>query len=54
MGAMAENTQGTDTPKTVTVPDRVGLEGLEEKFSTRWEADRVYAYDPDTSREEVF
>src|SRR5699024_10993613 len=54
MVAMAENTQGTDTPKTVTVPDRVGLEGLEDKFSARWEEDRVYAFDPDTSREEVF
>ncbi len=51
---MAENEMGTDTPKTVNVPDRVGLEGLEEKFSSRWEENRVYAFDPDTTRDEVF
>lgn len=54
MVAMAENTLGTDSPTTVNVPDRVGLEGLEEKFSTRWEEDRVYAFDPETTRDEVF
>src|SRR5690625_3272121 len=54
MVAMAENTTGTDTPKTVNVPDRVGLEGLEEKFSARWEYNRVYAFNPDTTREQVF
>src|SRR5690625_7858663 len=53
MVAMAENTTGTDTPKTVNVPERVGLEGLEEKFSARWENNRVYAFNPDTTREQV-
>lgn len=54
MVAMAENEKGTDTPKTVNVPDRVGLEGLEDKFGARWEADRIYAFDPDTTRDDVF
>ena len=54
MVAMAENEMGTDTPKMVNVPDRVGLEGLEEKFSSRWEENRVYAFDPDTTRDDVF
>lgn len=54
MVAMAENETGTDTPTTVNVPDRVGLEGLEEKFSARWEENRVYAFDPDTTRDDVF
>ena len=52
--AMAENTTGTDTPKTISVPDRVGLEGLEEKFSARWEENRVYAFDPNTTRDQVY
>ena len=41
--AMAGNATGSDTPKTISVPDRVGLEGLEKEFSARWEENRVYA-----------
>ncbi|NLZ98956.1 MAG: valine--tRNA ligase, partial [Micrococcus sp.] len=51
---MAENEMGTDTPKTVNVPDRVGLEGLEDKFNARWAENRVYAFDPNTTRNDVF
>lgn len=54
MVAMAENEMGTDTPKTVNVPDRVGLEGLEDKFNARWAENRVYAFDPNTTRNDVF
>ena len=54
MVAMAENEMGTDTPKTVNVPDRVGLEGLEEKLNARWAENGVYAFDPNTTRNEVF
>src|SRR5690625_2838998 len=51
METMSENPPSKDAPKTVNVPDHVGLEGLEEKFSTRLEEYRVYAFDPNTSRE---
>src|SRR5699024_10323091 len=40
--------------KTVNVPDRVGLEGLEEKLNARWAENGVYAFDPNTTRNEVF
>lgn len=36
------------------VPDRVSPDGLEEKWQDRWEADQVFAFDPDTTREAVF
>ncbi|CAM3636200.1 valine--tRNA ligase [Micrococcus flavus] len=60
---MAENTQGTDTPTdastapstaAVTVPDKPALEGLEEKLTARWAEEGVYAFDADTTREQVY
>lgn len=51
---MAEDLQGSNSPKNNTIPDRPGLEGLEEKFTARWEADRVYVFDPDTDRDQVY
>lgn len=51
---MAEDNLGTDTPKTVNVPDRPALEGLEEKFNAQWETDRTYAFNPDTTRDQVY
>ncbi|MEO9246371.1 valine--tRNA ligase [Citricoccus nitrophenolicus] len=58
---MAEQTPGTDTPApspstapSVTVPDRPGLEGLEDKLSAVWREDGTYAFDPDTTREAVY
>lgn len=51
---MAENKQGTDSPITINVPDRPALEGLEEKLSARWEANKTYAFDRETTREEVY
>jgi valyl-tRNA synthetase len=46
----------TTTPQTpaVVVPDRPALEGLEDKWSQRWEADQVYAFDRTKSRPEVY
>ncbi|HIT77027.1 MAG TPA: valine--tRNA ligase [Candidatus Avipropionibacterium avicola] len=48
----------TTTPPTrpvdVVVPDRPALEGLEQKWSQRWLADRTYSFDGATSRDEVF
>ncbi|WP_460465857.1 valine--tRNA ligase [Arthrobacter pigmenti] len=61
---MAEHHQGTDTPSHesdaapisngVVVPDRPALEGLEDKLSQRWRADKTYKFNPETSRDEVY
>lgn len=62
---MAENTQGTDTPidastpstpaaGAVAVPDKPALEGLEEKLTARWADERTYAFDTQTTREQVY
>jgi valyl-tRNA synthetase len=36
------------------VPDKPGLEGLEIKWSDRWEADRIYRFDRTQPRERVY
>jgi len=36
------------------VPDKPALEGLEARWSIRWDADQTYAFPGATSREEVF
>ncbi|MFC7402570.1 valine--tRNA ligase [Citricoccus sp. GCM10030269] len=55
---MAEQTPGTDAPTSstpaVTVPDRPALEGLEEKLSAKWRRDGTYAFDENTTREQVY
>ncbi|WP_030014410.1 valine--tRNA ligase [Curtobacterium sp. S6] len=51
---MADYTQGTDTPNTVTVPDKPGLEGLEEKYSRQWREEGTYAFDENTDRASVY
>ncbi|MCC3279018.1 valine--tRNA ligase [Arthrobacter sp. zg-Y40] len=55
---MAEHIPGTDTPdnapKTVSVPDKPALEGLESKLSRRWREEGTYAFNPDTVREQVY
>ena len=42
---MAENTQGSDSPAQINVPDRPALEGLEDKLSERWAQQKTYAFD---------
>jgi valyl-tRNA synthetase len=37
-----------------TVPDKPSLEGLEEKWIARWEADRTYAFDRTKTRAEIY
>ena len=51
---MADNSPGTDTPATVNVPDKPALEGLEAKLNTRWREEGTYAYQEDTTREQVY
>ncbi|MHA7238570.1 valine--tRNA ligase [Arthrobacter sp. TMS1-12-1] len=53
---MADTTQGTDTPspQPVSVPDKPALEGLEERLSRQWREDGTYAFNRDTTREDVY
>jgi valyl-tRNA synthetase len=54
MASMAEITPGTDTPASSTVPDKPALEGLEAKLNTRWREEGTYAFNPQTTREQVY
>ena len=38
----------------IVVPAKPALEGLEEKWKTRWEADRLYRFDRQRSRSDVY
>ena len=38
----------------ISVPDKPALEGLEDKWTRRWEVDGVYRFDRSRPREEVF
>ncbi len=56
---MTESTSTTDPGTTsadraVVVPDKVALEGLEEKWVERWRADDTYAFDRTRPRAEVY
>ncbi|MFC0581189.1 valine--tRNA ligase [Micrococcoides hystricis] len=51
---MADQHLGTDTPKNLNVPDKPGLEGLEEKLNNRWAEEGTYRFNPDTTREQVY
>jgi valyl-tRNA synthetase len=37
-----------------SIPDRPSLDGLEEKWDSVWEEAQIHAFDPDTTREQVF
>jgi len=39
---------------TPRVPEKPGLEGLEDKWSARWEADGTYRFDRSRTRDQVF
>ena len=54
MAYMAKENLGTDTPITVSVPDKPALEGLEERLSSRWRTEGTYHFNEDTTREEVY
>ncbi|WP_431709465.1 valine--tRNA ligase [Glutamicibacter uratoxydans] len=51
---MAKENLGTDTPITVSVPDKPALEGLEERLSSRWRTEGTYHFDENTTREAVY
>jgi valyl-tRNA synthetase len=44
-----------DQPQLASrVPDKPSLEGLESRWSERWEADAIYRFDSSASREQIF
>jgi valyl-tRNA synthetase len=45
---------GPDSDHPVAVPDRPALEGLEQKWMARWEADGTYRFDRSQPRERVY
>ena len=50
-----QHTDLSATPATgVVVPDRPALEGLEEKWASRWKDQGTYAFDRTQPRENVF
>ena len=50
---MPDGQEPTDS-HPISVPDKPALEGLEQKWAARWEAERVYQFDPSRPREEVY
>jgi valyl-tRNA synthetase len=45
---------GQDSDHPIAVPDRPALEGLEQKWMARWEADGTYRFDRSQPRERVY
>jgi valyl-tRNA synthetase len=45
---------GFDLTHPISVPEKPALEGLEQKWSDRWEADGLYRFDRTRSRDEVY
>jgi valyl-tRNA synthetase len=46
--------EGLEFARPITVPDKPALEGLEQKWMARWEADGTYRFDRTRPRAEVF
>src|SRR5690625_7876731 len=40
--------------REIHVPDKPNLDGLEEKWDAVWSREQVYAFEEDTTREQVF
>ena len=45
---------GSEQSHPIVVPDKPALEGLEQKWTERWDADALYRFDRTRSRDEVF
>ena len=45
---------GFDLNYPISVPDKPALEGLEQKWTERWESDGLYRFDRTRSRDEVY
>ncbi len=46
--------QGLEPPRRPQVPERPTLDGIEEKWSTRWEQEGIYHFDRSAPRDRVF
>ncbi|MBI4264551.1 MAG: valine--tRNA ligase [Acidobacteria bacterium] len=44
----------SDVPLPISLPDKPALEGLEAKWTARWEADATYGFERDRSRERIY
>ncbi|HLS32910.1 MAG TPA: class I tRNA ligase family protein, partial [Brevibacterium sp.] len=47
-------TTSDSTHDSVHLPDKPALEGLRDKWDAAWGESGVYAFDPDTTREDVY
>ncbi|GGF58061.1 valine--tRNA ligase [Marmoricola endophyticus] len=54
MTATRSHPTGTTAARDVVVPDKPGLEGLEDKWSQVWKEQDTYAFDRTRSRENVY
>jgi len=54
MKSAISNQQSTFDSMSPKVPDKPALEGLEQKWMARWDADAVYRFDRTRTRPEVF
>jgi valyl-tRNA synthetase len=54
MSQAPPHTSTTTPQRAVVVPDKPALEGLEDKWSQRWEKDGTYRFDRTRSRAEVY
>ena len=45
---------GSEQSHPIAVPDKPALEGLEEKWTSRWDAEALYRFDRTRSRDEVY
>jgi valyl-tRNA synthetase len=45
---------GSEQSHPIAVPDKPALEGLEEKWTRRWDAEALYRFDRTRSRDEVY
>ena len=43
-----------ETPRRAAIPDKPGLDGLEDKWDGEWEASGIYRFDASRPRDEVF
>ena len=43
-----------DQSRPITVPDKPALEGLEDKWNARWEADSTFRFDRSKRREDIY
>ncbi len=51
---MTDATAPTDDTRAPVVPDRPALEGLEEKWTARWDAQGTYRFDRSAPAEQIF